>query len=75
MSDQVNIPEVAWPANRVDVPGFLQDCIAHGAEQGMYFDVASFYLEVAEATEHALRTNTDDKMNDVLEAWMHGGQS
>lgn len=70
----VNDPLV-WPSNRVDVPGFLRDCIAHGAEQGIYFDAASFYLEVVEAAEHALRTNTDHKMNDVRDAWINLGQS
>lgn len=64
-----------WPDDRPNIPGFLRDCIAHGAEQGPYFDAASFYHDVVEAAEHALRTNTDTKMDDVRDAWMNGDQS
>lgn len=71
--------EITWPSNRVDVLGFLQDCLAFAEggpnEPRLYFLMDEFLSDVVEAAEHALRTNTDTKMNDVRNAWMNAGQS
>lgn len=68
-----------WPDDRPDVPTFLQDCIAFADdianENRLCFLMDVFYHDVVEAAEHALRTNTDTKMDDVRDAWMNGDQS